>query len=203
MKALCVFLLCISLGLFVCETWADSLWSSSQGPIYGFSKRRIRVGDIITIYVSESTNAVQSAVTTTRKDSSIGGRLLANWDQISNVLGNEQIRRTLDLGLDGSNSYEGTGQTARRSNVKAVVTSVVTEILRSGNLYIVGEHKVKVNNEVETVKVSGIIRPQDITAQNSVFSYQIAKAEVSVNGAGVVGSKQTPGVMTKVFNWLF
>ena len=201
MKQLFVFLLCTSLLLDI--TLADSLWQPNQAPIYGVSKRRIRVGDVVTIYVSESTNAVQSASTSTRKDSSIGAKLLANWDQISNILGNEQTRRNLDVGFDGSDSYEGTGQTARRSSVKAVVTSVVTEILKSGNLYIVGEHKVKVNDEVETVKVSGIIRPQDISAQNSVFSYQIAKAEVSVNGAGVVGAKQRPGIMTRVFNWLF
>ncbi len=201
MKKLYVFLLCTSI-LFD-FTWADSLWRPSQPSIYGVSKRRVRVGDIVTIYVSESTNAVQSASTSTRKDASIGAKLLANWDQISNILGNEQTRRNLDIGFDGADAYEGTGQTARRSSVKAVVTSIVTEILNSGNLYIVGEHKVKVNDEVETVKVSGIIRPQDISAQNSVFSYQIAKAEVSVNGAGVVGAKQRPGIMTRVFNWLF
>jgi flagellar L-ring protein precursor FlgH len=203
MKIRLVFLLCISIIVFGGECWADSLWSPSQGPIYGVSKRRIKVGDVITVYVSESTNAAQSASTMTRKDSSIGGKLLANWDQISNVLGNQQTRRTLDLGIDGNDAYEGTGQTVRRSNVKAVVSSIVTEILKSGNLYIVGEHKVKVNNEIETVKVSGIIRPQDISVQNSVFSYQIAKAEVSVHGEGVVASKQTPGIMSKMFNWLF
>ena len=127
MKQLFVFLLCTSLLLDI--TLADSLWQPNQAPIYGVSKRRIRVGDVVTIYVSESTNAVQSASTSTRKDSSIGAKLLANWDQISNILGNEQTRRNIDLGFDGADSYEGTGQTARRSSVKAVVTSIVTEIL--------------------------------------------------------------------------
>jgi flagellar L-ring protein precursor FlgH len=202
MKALCVFLICIS--VFGADfVHADSLWRANQPPIYGVSKRRIRVGDIVTIYVSESTSAVQSATTTTRKESGVNAGLLANWERLSNVLGNDQNRRNLGFALDGGDEYQGSGQTARRSNVTAVVTSVITEILESGNLYIVGEHKVKVNDEVETVKVSGIIRPQDISNENSVFSYQIAKAEVSVNGAGVVGAKQRPGVMTRVLNWFF
>ena len=84
-----------------------------------------------------------------------------------------------------------------------MITAVITEILEGGNVYVVGEHKVKVNNEVETIRVSGIIRPSDIGMGNTINSYQIAKAEVSVNGSGVVGSKQNPGVLTKMFNWLF
>ena len=83
------------------------------------------------------------------------------------------------------------------------MTAMVTEVMETGNLFIVGEHEVKVNNEVETVRISGIIRPQDITGQNTVLSSQVAKVEVSVNGAGVVASKQSPGILTKMFNWLF
>ena len=64
-------------------------------------------------------------------------------------------------------------------------------------------HKVKVNDELETIRVAGVIRPQDISPKNSVYSYQVAKAEISVHGSGVVASKQSPGIMTKVFNWLF
>ena len=118
---------------------------------------------------------------------------------MANVLGNERVRRTYDLSVRGDDSYNGSGQTSRSSQVRAVVTSLVTEILENGNLFIVGEHKVKVNDEMQTIRVAGIIRPADIAPNNSVLSSQIAKAEVSVNGAGVVGSKQTPGILTKMF----
>lgn len=183
--------------------YADSIWDNARSPFYGVSRRKIRVGDVITVFISESTSAVQSASTSTRKDSQVGTEMLNNWDQVANLLGNETLRKTFQFELNGNDEYQGTGATSRTSKVKAVVTATVTEILNSGNLFIVGEHHVKVNNEVETIRVSGIIRPQGISPKNSVFSYQIAKAEVSVNGSGVVGSKQTPGVMTKMFNWLF
>ncbi|MBG90280.1 MAG: hypothetical protein CL521_00505 [Actinobacteria bacterium] len=182
---------------------SDSLWDYSQGPFYGVSKRQIQIGDNITVYISESTAAVQEATTRTNKDSSLGSTLLSSWDQVANLLGNETIRKTFDFQLGGNDQYQGAGQTSRRSNVKAVLTAQVTEIYPNGNLYVMGDHKVKVNNEVETVRVSGIIRLADISAQNSVYSYQIAKAVVSVNGAGVVAAKQTPGLVTKMFNWLF
>jgi flagellar L-ring protein precursor FlgH len=182
---------------------ADSLWDGSQGNLYGVQKRRIRIGDIITVLVSESTSAIQSASTSTQKDTSLGARMVNSWDQVANLLGNETLRKTLDFDLQGDDSYRGSGATSRQSNVRAVVTCIVTEVIESGNLFIVGEHRVKVNNEIETVRISGIIRPQDITGQNTVLSSQVAKAEVSVNGEGVVASKQNPGLVTKVFNWLF
>ena len=198
-----LFVTILLTSLLAIPVSADSLWAGARGPLYGIQKRRIEVGAIITVIISESTSAVHQASTRTQKDASIGANLRNDWNQVANLLGNENNRKTIDFGMGGDDSYNGEGQTSRRSSVKAVVTSVVTEILESGNLYIIGEHKVKVNNEIETIRVSGIIRPQDITGRNTVMSSQIAKAEVSVNGDGVIADKQTPGMMTKMFNWLF
>lgn len=192
-------------SLFILNTThvADSLFQQRSTPLYGIERRQISEGDIITIYISESTSAAQQASTRTEKESSLAGSLEAGWEQISNLLGNETINQERLYRFGGEDQYEGSGQTSRRSNVRAVVSSIVTEISDTGNLYVEGIHHVKVNNEVETIRVAGLIRPQDISPSNSVYSYQIAKAEISVNGVGVVASKQTPGLMTKVFNWLF
>jgi len=182
---------------------ADSLWGGSSGNLYGGERKKVRVGDVVTIVISESTSAVQEASTRTSKGSSVGFQMGSAWDQVANLLGTETIRKTYDASLSGDDEYRGAGQTSRKSQVKAMITAVITEILDGGNVYVVGEHKVKVNNEVETIRVSGIIRPSDISGDNTINSYQIAKAEVAVNGAGVVGAKQNPGVLTKMFNWLF
>lgn len=192
-------------SLFILNTThvADSLFQQRSTPLYGIERRQISEGDIITIYISESTSAAQQASTRTEKESSLAGSLEAGWEQISNLLGNETVNQERLYRFGGEDQYEGSGQTSRRSNVRAVVSSIVTEISDTGNLYVEGIHHVKVNNEVETIRVAGLIRPQDISPSNSVYSYQIAKAEISVNGVGVVASKQTPGLMTKVFNWLF
>lgn len=183
--------------------YPDSLWNNSRIPLYSPTPRQIRVGDAITIIISETTSAVQEATTRTSKESSIGADFLSGWDQVANLLGNETIRKTYEFELAGDDRYAGAGQTTRRSRVESTVTALVTEVLDTGNLFVVGEHKVKVNNEVETIRISGIVRPEDISPANTVLSNQIAKAEVSVNGAGVVGQKQTPGILTKMFNWLF
>ncbi|MBT6121071.1 flagellar basal body L-ring protein FlgH [bacterium] len=183
---------------------ADSLWqTSSFDSFYTSPAKSISVGDIVVINIIESSSAQHQASTRTRKESSVGTELLSAWDQVASALGNENIRKEHELEIAGKDDYRGLGQTSRTSKVKAKVSAVVTEILESGNLFVVGEHKLKVNNEVETIRVSGIVRPNDIRIDNSVLSHQLAKAQVSVNGAGVVGSKQAPGVLTKVFNWLF
>ncbi|MFC1751945.1 flagellar basal body L-ring protein FlgH [Thermoproteota archaeon] len=195
----------ISIALIISgpQAVSDSLWNPAQGNPYGSIRRQIRVGDVITVYISETTSAVQEATTRTSKESELRSNILSGWDQIANLLGNETLRKEYEFELRGEDGYSGLGSTARKSKVQALVTAVVTEILENGNVYVIGEKKVKVNNEVETIRISGIVQPGDIRADNSVFSHQIAKAEVSVNGEGVVGAKQTPGILTKIFNWFF
>ena len=201
-----LFILVVSLVslLGVASTiYADSLYDDYTANLYGAPVRRVLVGDIITVVISESTSAVQEATTRTQKGSEFGLDFLSGWDQVANLLGSETIRKTYEAELKGEDNYQGSGQTSRKSRVDALISAVVTEILDNGNVYIVGEHRVKVNNEVETIRVAGIVRPSDIGAGNRVNSFQIAKVELSVNGAGVVGSKQSPGLLTKMFNWLF
>ena len=183
--------------------YADSLWDTGKGNLYSAERRNPKVGDVVTIVVVESSNAQQEATTRTSKESGVGLDLESGWDQVANLLGSETIRKTYSGKLKGNDEFRGTGQTARKSTVRAMVTAVITEILENGNVYVVGEHKVKVNQEMETIRISGIIRSSDISAANTIDSYKIAKAEVSVNGSGVIGSKQSPGVLTKMFNWLF
>ncbi|MGE4169396.1 MAG: flagellar basal body L-ring protein FlgH [Candidatus Margulisiibacteriota bacterium] len=182
---------------------ADSLWTTGSTSMFVTPKNSTKVGDIITIRISESTTALQEATTKTQKQSELDAQLLSNWDQVANILGSESIRKGYELDIKGNDSYNGTGQTSRRSRVSATITAIVTEVLDTGIFYIVGEHKVKVNDEVETIRISGFVRPEDVKPDNSIASSQIAKAEVSVIGAGVVGSKQTPGILTKMFNWFF
>ncbi|MEK9657190.1 MAG: flagellar basal body L-ring protein FlgH [bacterium] len=199
-----IFILISLLILVTTSIGADSLWRTYSEGIYQPSRRRISVGDIVTIYVSESTSAVQQASTSSGKTTSLTSSLADNWDQVANLLGNERVRKKRDISIGGGDRYQGNGQTTRKSNVKAIITAIVTEVLKSGNLFVVGEHKVKVNHDIETIRVSGIVRPADVTPKNTIFSYQIAKAEVSVSGrGGPVAAKQNPGIISRIFNWVF
>ncbi|MDP2989761.1 MAG: flagellar basal body L-ring protein FlgH, partial [Kiritimatiellota bacterium] len=103
-----------------------------------------------------------------------------------------------------SNLYQGQGQTSRLSNVQARIAAWVTDVLPNGNLQIKGNHRVEVNNEVQEITITGIIRPKDISGgANTIFSYQVADAQLSVSGNGVVAEAENPGWLTRLFNWLF
>ena len=136
--------------LLVSSLQADSLFDNARTPFYGGARRTIDVGHVVTVYVSEATSAVQQASTSTERESSLAAVIDSSWEQISDILGNETIEQSREYALGGEDSYDGSGQTSRRSQVKAVVSSVVTEILDNGNLYIEGIHKVKVKDHVTT-----------------------------------------------------
>ena len=92
----CSYFFCFSFFCFFyfinsLEIHADSLWETSQQQFYNVSSRRIVVGDIITIKITESTSAVQEASTRTSKESGFGTNFLTNWDQVASLLGNESI----------------------------------------------------------------------------------------------------------------
>ncbi len=179
------------------------MWNASQPSLYS-TMRSTKVGEVITIYISESTDAAQGAGTKTSKESSLEGNLLNSWDQVAQVIGSsDSMRKNFQLKAGGGDAFQGQGQTTRTSKVKAVISAVVSDILDNGNLYIVGDHQVRVNDESESIHISGIVRPADISPENTVYSYQIAKADVSVKGSGVVGIKQTPGILNRLFGWLF
>jgi flagellar L-ring protein precursor FlgH len=183
---------------------ADSLWSqSSAGSIFD-NQRSFKVGDLVTVVISAESTAVQEAGTTTRKQSNIGANFFDTFDQYSlDTNNNKSNRKMQDYRIGGNDNYSGVGQTTRKSKVEATVSCVVTRILSNGNLVISGERLVDVNNDSEIIQISGIIRPADISAKNSIESYQIAQFNISLKGKGVVNSKQTPGFLSNFFNWVF
>ena len=184
----------------------DSLWMASSNASVFQSNRQFHVGDLITVRISAESTAVQEAGTTTRKSSSIGGNLYSTEDRyIQSPLesGIDTSRNMYDYRIGGRNDYSGVGQTTRKSKVEAIVSCVVTNILANGNMMINGERFVDVNNDSEIIRISGIVRPSDVNEKNIVESHEIAQFNISLKGKGVVNSKQTPGFISNLFNWIF
>jgi flagellar L-ring protein precursor FlgH len=73
----------------------------------------------------------------------------------------------------------------------------------NGNLKVKGRHRVEVNDEIQEISITGMVRAKDISGANSVYSYQVADAELAVKGTGVVAETESPGWLTRIFNWLF
>lgn len=173
----------------------------SGGGLYGNSltmysdHRAHSAGDIITIEIVEIAQASNEASTEMSKDQST--ELSTSGSGVLDFI------PLAGMNTGAKNDYSGEGKTSRKGNLKAKITARITQVLPNGNLLIEGSRVVDVNGEKQTTVLTGIIRPQDITTRNTVFSYNIADAQISYSGRGAVQTSQRPGLFAKVVNWIF
>ncbi|MEK7376502.1 MAG: flagellar basal body L-ring protein FlgH [Candidatus Margulisiibacteriota bacterium] len=176
---------------------ADSLFGKSSHSPYS-SQKNYKIGDIITVLVLETTSAVQKAGTDTQNQDNLSASLTHTINRISGV-----IAPNSSATAGWGNKYNGAGSTTRSSNVIASVPARITGIDQGGNLSITGRHKVSVNEEIQDIVIKGAVRAMDITSWNTVYSYQVADADISVKGVGSVGSASQPGIITRFFDMIF
>lgn len=158
--------------------------------------RAMRVDDILTIHIVESSKAGSESNTNTDKSNS------AN---VGFEGGSGKLGFLPSFGAKGGNSakFDGKGSTSRKGTFEATLSARVIEVLEGGNLVIEGSKVVEVNQEKETIKITGVVRPQDIQKNNIVFSSSIADAQITYSGSGVVNTASRAGILTKLFGWMF
>jgi flagellar L-ring protein precursor FlgH len=192
-------LLIVSLLIVNCSLPAagDSIWNRESASPYT-TEKAYKKGDIVHIVILENTQAQNRAGTKTDIRDDLGLKLSHTLDRLAPVIGTDN-----QMTGQVSNQYKGLGQTSRVSAVQARIASWVTEVLPNGNLAIKGVHKVEVNDEVQEITITGVVRVKDISGANTVYSYQVANAKLAVKGTGVVAETESPGWLTRFFNWLF
>ena len=179
---------------------AGSLWPADDRTfLYGDHKAR-RVGDVLTVRVSETAKASNTADTGLSRSSKNKAEILALFG-LQGALERSNLNNLIDVTTDSS--YAGVGSTKREGKLTASLTAVVKEVLPNGNLVVQGTRSVTVNNEEQFMTLTGIVRQEDIDPANSVFSSQIADARIAFGGVGIVADKQRSGWGTWVFDWLF
>lgn len=154
-----------------------------------------RVGDAITIIVMEESQATKDAQTTSGRKSSLG--LGASGGMGTTTIPN------VDGDIGTSSDFKGSGGTSTSGMIKTKISATIDSVLANGNMVIRGSRKISINGEEETVHIRGIVRTSDITADNSVMSYNISEAEIIFEGSGMIDRAQSPGWLTKLFHWLF
>jgi flagellar L-ring protein precursor FlgH len=194
--------------LYKPKTAEGSLWpqSADKNGLFSDSKAS-KVGDIVTITISETASATKNANTTASKDSSQAISMskifgLGSNMGITDFLGSGNPFDP-SLATSNKNNFKGSGATSRSDTLTATMTAVITKILPSGNLEIEGKRMVKVNNEKQTLVLTGVIRPMDIGYNNVISSTLIANAEIQYDGRGVVSDKQRVGWGTRILDFVW
>jgi flagellar L-ring protein FlgH len=158
-----------------------------------------RVGDVLTILLTEQTAASKSAVTKTAKTTGV------------NNTGPTILGKTITTGgvpiftttLAGADSFDGEGSSTQGNSFTGSLTVTVMEVQPNGNMVIQGDKTLKLNQGDEFVHVSGVVRSADIATNNTVTSDKVADAHISYSGKGVIDSSNRMGWLARFFNSAF
>ncbi len=180
-----------------------TIWPGENARNSLFIDRKARrVNDILTIVVSESAEGGNNASTDTSRDTSTTAGITSMLGLEQKIL--EQNRRmgtSISMGGTHANSLKGTGKTSRDGSLTATISARVMNIMENGNFLIEGRRQLTINAEDQYLIISGIVRPDDITADNTILSQNIADAKIVYTGKGVVDDKMRPGWLTRVMDW--
>ncbi len=191
-------------------SWPEYSTTTTEGAIFQASRngslfedvRARRVGDVVTVMLSERTNATQSASANTSKDNSINvenptlfGRLFG-----FRAGGVSSTPLNLENSLSSSKSFNGEGGSEQSNQLTGDITALVIEELPNGYLRIRGEKLISINKGDEYIRLTGVIRPVDIQANNTILSTMVANAEISYGGKGMIADASEMGWASRFFN---
>lgn len=158
------------------------------------------INDIITVLITESSSASNRAITTSQKDSSYDMGVTNLFGLENNDLG---FNPSTSVGAGAQSSFSGTGETRREGEVRSTVTARVVQKFPNGNLLIQGSREIIINHERQMIYISGIIRPRDISRNNTVYSRNISDMQLSYSGKGIVSENQRPGFLGRFLNYIW
>ncbi len=172
-----------------------SLYSRNYSVSLFTDAKAMRVGDIITVILEEQTTSSKSSNVSLAKDSELDvdeGTLLGTGISFKNL--------SLLTDLASEREFTGEADADQSNSLIGDITVTVAEILPNGNLVIRGEKWITINRGDEYIRISGMIRPQDIGTDNSIVSTRIANARISYSGTGELADTNRIGWLARFFN---
>lgn len=157
-------------------------------------RRALGIGDVVTIRLEERTTSQKSAETTVTKD-------------ISNQIINPKILGSLVRGtgsadlnlLDSNTDFSGGAESDQSNSLSGTLTAIIAEVYPNGLMRVRGEKWLNLNRGEEYLRVSGLLRPEDIGDDNSVSSTRLADARIAYSGTGSLADSNTPSWLARFF----
>jgi flagellar L-ring protein precursor FlgH len=173
-----------------------AVYRSDYGLVLFEDLKASRVGDLVTILLSERTDASKSVSTTTAKNSELdtgtptfAGRPVTD--------GGTEI---LNNNITGERTFDGEGDASQSNQLNGSITVTIERRLPNGNLLVRGEKWLTLNQGEEFIQISGIIRAADISTANTIPSTRVADARITYSGKGPLASSNKPGWLTRFFS---
>ncbi|MCE3261351.1 MAG: flagellar biosynthesis protein FlgH [Pseudoduganella sp.] len=168
---------------------ADSLYDPAGFRPLLADQRARRVGDNLTVVVTETSSAAARTDVTTQRSSEIGVGVAAD-------------SRHHDASLGLQNEFDGGGAVQRSGRLLAQLTVSVTDIAPNGDLWVSGEQVLEINGDRQFIKLEGRVRAADVSDTNTVASSRLADARISYSGSGPLADSQRQGWLARIAAWL-
>ena len=183
-------LLGITFALVVGSAVSGSLYDEDSYESLVSDQRSFKQGDILTVMIYETATASTESQTDTKKTTTIGATAS---DGTNTIEGNAGI----------NSGFGGGGTSSQTGKLVASVSVTIVEKLANGDMRVQGSQTLEFNSDMQHISVSGIVRERDISSSNSVLSTRLADANIRFVGEGLLTSRSKPGVITRIWNWLF
>jgi len=188
------------------ERRPGSLWASGTRAFFK-DQRAAQVGDLLTVSVNlneQATLANETKRDRTGTDTSNIGTMFGGVGALTkaHILAGAATGGATNNLLDasGTSASDGKGQINRTEQIVLNVAANVTQLLPNGNLVIVGKQEMRVNYEIRDLQITGVIRPQDISATNTIDFSKVAQARLSYGGRGNLTEIQQPRYGQQLFD---
>ena len=186
------------------KTSAGAVYNGGGG-LFASDRRANNVGDIITITLEESLNASNSGSETLSKTDAYAFDLPEALFGPSSLLGklffNGGIKEN-NLAGGTTQSFTGSGTAAQANTLTGTISVTVVRVYPNGNMEVKGERKLSYNSGTEYIRLSGVIRPEDISSSNTVSSTKVADAQLSYTGTGDMNDSVTRGWLGRYFAYI-
>ena len=177
----------------------QSLWQEGAARNMVADKRATHVGDILSILIQESNTANRQNDTKTSKQSSIDASLQAFlYSPAASGLLTKKGQLPA-MKATSAQSFDGGGQISNSEKITARIAVRVIDVLPNNNLVIEGTRKVSFSGETQDAVLRGVVRAEDVMANNTIYSYNIAEATIKYVSAGTITDNQKKGWFTRVW----
>ena len=167
-----------------------SIYSTSSSGLFSSDRRAKKVGDILSVTLSETFSSNKAVTNSSAKADNIGAEV-GPTGFMKNFRLSGSIAKT--------NSFAGSMATNQSNSLSGTLSATIVRVFPNGNLEIKGQKKLRITEGTEYIRLSGIIRPEDISTTNTVSSAKIAEAQIEYVGAGILDSATKPGWGSKIF----
>jgi len=154
-----------------------------------YQRRAYRLGDVLTINLNEATTARKSSGTSYSRESS------------NNVGDMTLFGASIDASTSLSNGaeFDGAANSDQSNQLQGNITVTVTDVLPNGLLEVRGEKWLQLNRDKEFIRISGLVRKEDIAPDNTIASTRVADVRIAYSGTGTLADTNSPGILSRFF----